>query len=334
MLEARTLLVGSCLALGACSSSDPIVEPAWQAVFEGTESALLRVWGTGPSDVYVVGADAKGSGPEVRHYDGERWRRLQAPSPGTLWWVQGVGPDDVRMVGNDGRVFRYTPSTGTFEVRPTPTNLTLFGVWGASSTDVWYVGGDPGLGRGVLLRDDGTTVREVQHTSTASAAFFKVQGTSASEVWMVGQQGAALFWDGSQLQRHDTGTRLPLMGVHGTRRDRVFAVGGVADGVLLSFDGSSWRNETPTGTPQMIGVWSLEDGIAYAAGFNGRIFRRDTAGTWAELEAMVPTFQDLHAIWLDEDAGLWAVGGRLAEDPPTDGVLIHYGPPVSSEVSE
>lgn len=318
----------------ACSDSDPMATPEWQAVFSATPSALLRVWGTSAEDVYVVGANTDDAGAVGLHYDGETWRRIAPPAPGSLWWVQGVGPDDIRMVGDQGTALRYTPSTGEFEVRPTPTDLTLFGVWGASSTDVWYVGGSPGLGRGVILRDDGTTVREVMHTATASAAFFKVQGLSANAVWMVGQQGRALLWNGSELEQHDTGSALPLMGVHGTRPDQVFAVGGVADGVLFRWDGSTWTNETPAATPQMIGVWSVDAETTYAAGFNGRIFRRSAGGQWAELPEMLPTFQDLHAIWVDELGHIWSVGGRLAQDPPTEGVLIRYGPPIGNEITE
>src|SRR5690606_34216156 len=111
-------------------------------------------------------------------------------------------------------------------------------VYGSSSTDVWYVGGETGGMRGVVLRDDGTTVTEVTEvTATSSSAFFKVQGFGADAVWMVAQNGKTVFWDGATYSEPPTGTRLPLMGLHGTRGERVYAVGGVADGVILSWNG-------------------------------------------------------------------------------------------------
>lgn len=37
-------------------------------------------------------------------------------------------------------------------------------------------------------------------------------------------------------------------------------------------------------------------------------------------------------MWVDDVGGVWVVGGRLAEDPPTGGVLVHYGAPVGTEL--
>jgi hypothetical protein len=334
----RAAALLAALALAACGDGGAAkggAEPVrWQVVFEAQPGALLRAWGPSADDVYVVGADT-GDGSVVLHFDGERWRRLHPGTHGTLWWVQGVGPDDVRMVGDHGLALRYTPSTGRFEARPTGTDARLFGVWGASSDDVWYVGGDTTRGTGVVLRDDGRSIvaPDLPAPGTAGGAFFKVQGWAADAVWMVGQGGRALFWDGRAFQAPATGTSLPLMGVHGTSADDVLAVGGVAGGVLLAWDGAAWRDETPRGTPQMTGVWAQDATLAYAAGFNGHIYRRRD-GEWADLRATTGTYQSFHAIWVDETGGLWAVGGRLAADPPTGGMLIHYGPPLSTEVTE
>ena len=322
------------LFLIGCNSSedDDTSDPSsWSAVFQDVDGGLLRVWGASANDVYLVGADADGTGPVVRHFDGTKWKSLAPPVEGDLWWVQGVGPDDVRMVGENGLALKYTPSTNTFEVRDTPTALTLFGVWGASSSDVWYVGGDTGRNRGVILRDDGDRVVEVSHTSTSAAAFFKAYGFGPNAVWMVGQKGTALFWDGTELRATDTGTTLPLMGVHGTAADRVWAVGGVANGVILGWNGSSWEEQTPASTGQLFGVWAAAD-TTYACGFNGLILERKD-GVWAPVPK-IPTYQDLHAIWVDETKAIWSVGGRLAESPPSGGVLVRYGSPISSEVTE
>jgi streptogramin lyase len=96
--------------------------------------------------------------------------------------------------------------------------------------------------------------------------------------------------------------------------------------VILRRDGQTWVDETPRGLPQMSGIWVTPDGTAYAAGFNGHLYVRKD-GVWSEFEEP-PTFQDFHAIWVDDQGGIWAVGGRLAADPPRDGVLVYYGPPL------
>jgi hypothetical protein len=329
----RRISIGFAL-LAACSggeTDDTAGPPEWRAVFSEVRSGLLRAWGYNSQDVYVVGADAEGSGPQALHFDGRRWKDLDPPVTGDLWWVQGVDDDDVRMVGEGGMVLVYTPSTDSFEVRQAPTEHVLFGVWGASSSDVWYVGGDVGRNRGVILRDDGDRIVEVMHTSTASAAFFKVFGVDEETIWFVGQRGTALRWNGSELVETETPTGLPLMGVHGIDPDRVYAVGGVSDGVMLAWNGSAWEAETPPGAPQMIGVWASDREDVHACGFNGNVYRRSD-GAWSMVAEKIPTFQDLHAIWVDDDDAIWAVGGRLAENPPTGGVLIRWGSPISSEV--
>ncbi len=314
----------------ACSGSedDDGGPPVWSAVFENLPGGLLRAWGTSSKDVYVVGA-----GGQALHFDGKKWRRLSPGISTALWWVQGVGPDDIRMVGDGGKILRYRPSTDAFETLASPTERRLFGVWGAAPDDVWYVGGETGSNRGVVLRDDGTTIREVPLTATSSAVFFKVIGFASDDVWLVGQQGHAIHWDGSDYVETETHTALPLLGVHGGSDDELWAVGGVGNGVILEWNGTDWQEETPPATPQMIGVWAVDAEDVYACGFNGRIFRR-SGGAWAEVAEKLPTFQDLHAIWVDDRGAIWATGGRLLQDPPTAGVLIRYGPPISMEVTE
>src|SRR5690349_11756888 len=79
-LAVSTLLLTS---LTAC----PQPEPAeWQEVFSDLDGALFSIWGTGPDDVWVVGADA-GAGPAVLHYDGSAWTSLDSGQSANLWWV-------------------------------------------------------------------------------------------------------------------------------------------------------------------------------------------------------------------------------------------------------
>lgn len=325
----RSYLPHVLFLLCACTASAPSSDPSWQALIEDRPGGLLRAWGLRADDVYVVGANGDGGTTDVLHFDGRSWDALESPATEALWWVSAVNADDVRMVGDDGVVLKYTPSTGEFETREVPTTLRLFGAWGSSSSDVWYVGGDSAQGQGVILHDDGDEVVVVEHPSTEDAAFFKVQGFAADAVWFVGQLGTTLFWDGTDFETRETGTALPLMTIHGTDADHVFAAGGVVNGVLLAWDGTEWQDETPSGTPQMIGVWSASDTLTYAAGFNGRVYRREN-DAWSEWVDAAPTFQDIHSVWVDDEEGLWLAGGRLAEDPPSGGVLVHYGLPVST----
>ena len=325
-----TLLAALALAAAGCEEEDRT--PRWQVVMEDLPGALLRVWGTSASDVWVVGADADGRGPLVFHFDGQRFSRLDTGAQGSLWWVEAVGPDDVRLVGDGGLILSYQPSTGRFTRRPTVTTATLFGVWGERATDVWYVGGAPAATTGVILRDDGERITslEAPPATTSSAALFKVHGLPNGEVWMVGQRGRALVYDGANLHDRRAATPLPLISLHGTDPAGLYAVGGVSGGVILRNEGGVWIDETPRGLPMMSGVWATGRDEAYAAGFNGNLWRR-TGGAWVEVAPAPPTFEDFHAVWVDPEGGLWAAGGRLAADPPRDGVLTYYGPPLPKD---
>jgi hypothetical protein len=286
--------------------------------------------------VYAVGANGDGKGALMFHYDGARWTKIDTGVGDDLWWLHAVGPDEIRVVGKNGTILAYHPSSGKLEKRSAPMPKTLFGVWSASASDVWYVGGDPGAS-GAVYRDDGATIRSVM---TASSAFFKVHGTSASDVWIVGEGGAAIHWNGTSFSRIATPTQTTLFTVHGASSDRLFAVGGFGDqGAIIAWNGTSWTSETPSpSTPAMNGVFALGDGSAYAGGYNGHIYVRSaSSGSWSELstrpsgKTMPITYYDVHSVWVDETGGIWAVGGRgLAGDPPTGGMLIHYGATIAS----
>jgi hypothetical protein len=320
-------VLSSTLALAACGPSDE--PPSWQVVHDELPGGVLRVWGTSARDVYAVGSDGDGAGSLVLHYDGAKWSRLDPGTTGDLWWVEGVGPDDIRMVGEAGLILRYRPSTKTFERITAPEPITLFGVWGRSSEDVWYVGGNVAGRRGVVWRDDGSGPRVPEATLTSTTStFFKVYGFASGETWSVGQGGTTMHFDGVAFDAPTSGTRLPLFTVHGTDPAHVWAVGGVADGVILAWDGTAWVDETPPETPQVNAVFASTAERVHAAGFNGRMWARE-AGVWGELDG-VPTFDDLHSVWVDDEGGIWAGGGQLASDPPRDGVLVHYGRAVAT----
>jgi hypothetical protein len=190
-----------------------------------------------------------------------------------------------------------------------------------------------GLNKGVVWHDDGSEIRapDPGPTATSSATIFKAYGFRQDAVWMVGQRGRTLFFDGQGFQEPRAPLALPLMGIHGRRPERVFAVGGSSSGVLLAWDGTQWIDETPGSIQQMIGVWATSDDEAYAVGFNGHAMHRTTAG-WAELPDKLGTYHDLHAVWVDPDGGIWSVGGQLSANPPTEGVLVYYGPEIPTTI--
>lgn len=329
----RRLVLGL-LALAACESAAPQGE--WSLPFKGQASAFLSVWGTGATDVWTVGADV-GDGPVVLHYDGAAWTRHTTGAAGTLWWVAGTGSgDSVWMSGDDGLVLRYDIPTDTFEPHPTPTPERLYGILPFSDSDVWTVGAaDNGLG-GVIYRWDGSAWSVppgVTPELTADLGFFKIWGASPDDLWIVGDGGAALHLAGGAWERLEVaGGGTKLFTVHG-RDDLVIGVGGAVSGLIVECAPGSVTNVTPPITEaevnQLNGVY-VGAKATVAVGARGSVWRRDDAGKWAEDADAPENPLDYHSVYVDPDGGLWAVGGRLQSDPPTDGVIAHFGPALAS----
>ncbi|NVB42443.1 hypothetical protein G6O69_31760 [Pseudenhygromyxa sp. WMMC2535] len=99
--------------------------------------ALLKVWGTGPDNVFAVGHQGV-----IFHYDGDAW--VQQPSGVTrdlisLW---GTGPDEIVAVGgrSNGVIARYDGEAWTSEVIGELPGLN--GVWVAEDGTATSVGVD------------------------------------------------------------------------------------------------------------------------------------------------------------------------------------------------
>src|SRR5438876_3458348 len=71
----------------------------------------------------------------------------------------------------------------------------LGGVWGASASDVWAVGGGGGSTGATILHYNGTSWSSVSSGTTQN--LYGVWGTSASDVWAVGDNGASVQYNGT-----------------------------------------------------------------------------------------------------------------------------------------
>jgi len=315
--------------VAACSGGDP----GWQVVHQDLPGALISVWGSGADDIWSVGGDP-GDGPMVLHYDGQQWTRLATGASGDLWWVFGFAGGPVFMGGSGGLILRY--QDGAFTTMTTPGSDTVFGIWGANPDDVWAVGGALGGARGAFAwkRDGDSWVAASGFPAglVDSAVIWKVYGRSAGDAWMVGTNGTVVRWDGSQLSADVTGTGESLFTVHGDA-ERYAAVGGFGTGTILENDGSGWVDASPADASPLIGVCLTGGSSGWAVGQYGAVYRRDDGG-WTADDGAPLLDESLHAVWVDPDGGVWAVGGNVLTTPLTRGVMVHRGDPVSAEVIE
>ncbi len=146
-------------------------------------------------------------------------------------------------------------------------------------------------------------------SSGTSAHLRSVWGTSASDVFAVGDNGTILRYDGTAWSALSSGTAACLYDVWGTSSSDFFAVGGSgpspadlawgSDGTILHYDGVSWSVMTSGPGMQFKSVWGRSASDVYVAGcamethpalanpnlnysYNaGRIWRYDGT-TWSE----------------------------------------------------
>lgn len=305
--------VVAALLLGGCSSG-------WSLATDSLDRVVLSV---SAEPVWVVGG-GQGNGAEslVKRLRGSAWESVPGVSGDeTLWWVSSGF-----VVGERGAIYRVV-GDALEKATPALTAATLYGVWGASASEVWAVGGSP-LGNAendVILRFDGTSWARVAVAQPLDVAYFKVWGSARDDVWIVGQQGVVLHFDGNSWSRVQTPTRATLLTVTGRSANEVWAVGG-PPAVLLRWDGTAWHDEQPPFSASgLTGVSFAPNGDLFVVGLAGTRWRR-TNGAWTDDSEVLP-LGDLHAVW----AGLgeaWAVGGNyIATDPGTKrrGIVARYG---------
>ena len=298
-------------------------ESEWVLVDGGLPGALISIWGSSSTDVFVSGAQAT-----ARHFDGTTWTDLEPPTDKDLWWVFSDGGDDVWYVGDAGVVLRYDRTDGSWTELDSPVSedTTLFGAWGPPGGPVFAVGGnvasmDEG---GVLLRIEGDTVTEVTDPLfdqvSNMESFFKPWGTSADDLWVITDHGSVFHWDGGSWSRLILPDNPRLVTINGGQADDIVIVGGESQAVVFEREGVAWNDTAPVGGSSLNGVFVDEAGDAWAAGMSNAVARRAEGGWVWVLPPLV--LLDWHAVWIDETGRPWLAGGNLID--LIDGAVVRY----------
>ncbi|MFQ6047549.1 MAG: Ig-like domain-containing protein, partial [Gemmatimonadales bacterium] len=140
---------------------------------------MSDIWGTGPSDIWVVGQD----GSTVLHRGSSGWQeRTTDPGVINLWAIWGSDSNLVWVAGTNDELLRYDGAAWTAVA--TPSVPTFAHMWGADSNALWVVGDF-----GVMLRYSGV-VDTVQRVTAHH--LWGVWGTFSQDVWAVGDSGTIL----------------------------------------------------------------------------------------------------------------------------------------------
>lgn len=304
--------------------SEAVAKGSWSLVLHDLPAALMSVSGRSPSDVWAVGALLDDEAL-VLHFDGEAWTRVRVAAAGDLWWVHVFDDGTMFMAGDRGTIVRGDGVS--FQTLPTPDpTATLYGVWGTDPDSMWAVGTDGT--NGIVWRSNGAgfAAADVDPKLLEQTTLFKVWGRSADDVWMVGDQSRILHFDGQQVSAMSSPSQVPLTTVNGTGT-ALYAVGGLGGSVILGLDAdaATWVDLTPPDAPSVNGVCAHGD-FAYVVGVFGEVLKRTGTGPFQRVETGLDLARDYHAVWVDGEDGVWAVGGHVNDAPLVQGLLSYSGP--------
>jgi hypothetical protein len=190
---------------------------------------------------------------------------------------------------------------------------TLHDVWGSSATGVWAVGD-----KGEMVRWDGTawTLHRYDGTSVAAKSLGDfdtpasaytlrgVWGSSAANVFAVGDSGVVLRYNGATWTRMATGTTAQLNDVWGSGPNDVYAA--TSTGRLLRFNGTAWSAVAAVQAPGALrSVWGSSAGNVYAVGDGGMMYRYN-GSSWQRIR--LPTRSVLYTVWGTGASNVYAAG--------------------------
>ncbi len=147
-----------------------------------------------------------------------------------------------------------------------------------------------------------------------------VWGSSATDVFAVGDGGTILHCNSSVWSIMSSGVTDDLAGIWGSCYSDVFAAG--ANGTIIHYDGSVWGTMTSATASDLAGIWGSSSCDAFAAGDNGTILHYDGIA-WSPMSS--GTTQALHGVWGTSPSDVFAVGGGWDSYPyDGNGIIVHY----------
>lgn len=203
-LEAVTVLSPNDVWIGTMGSRDDDSERG-VSHWNGTTWWMLDRAGPNSDRIFALWNDGEGtvfsgrSNGRITRYDGADWERYLSEEAGMFRAIHGLpGGGTIWAVGTSGPQGIYTSPDGGF---------------------TWEEMDDPALGAGGWRWNDVWIFED-------------------ETAWLVGEDGAAAFWDGETFQLADF-AETDLNGIHAFAPDDVWVVGD--RGLVFHYNGSRWQ---------------------------------------------------------------------------------------------
>jgi hypothetical protein len=149
--------------------------------------------------------------------------------------------------------------------------------------------------------------------SGTTKSIYNFWGSSGADIWGVGADGLILHYDGTVWETMDSKTTEYLRGVWGSSGTNVYAVGNSA--TVRRYDGNEWNEVDISGltAAHLRSVWGSSGNDVFVSGYSGTILRYDGA-KWTVMDS--GTAEMILGLWGTSSNNVFAVGGN--------GTILHY----------
>ncbi len=131
---------------------------------------------------------------------------------------------------------------------------------------------------------------------------------SPTNVWMIGDAGTILHWDGAVWRSSPSGTTRSLNGLWASGPDDIWAAGDM--GVLLHFDGERWQ-PVETGTlTKLRGIWGSGPEDIWVVGHSSFVLHYD-GSSWSEVSLEDIALLNFMTVWGSGPDDVWILGDAI-----------------------
>ena len=280
----------------------------WTLMESGTSEWLNGIWGSSPNDIFAVGRNGT-----IVYYDGQSWSATGGASDLCLTAVWGTaGSDQVYVsgwqafaVGIAGfTVFRYQNGDWNNPERLSGSGRLLAG-WSGNESGFYAVGG-----LGLVIRSESNFEEYQDISPDTSNELNGVWGSGPNNLFVVGDGGIFLHYDGTTWTVLHQGTNAPLNvvclnAVWGSGRDRVVTAGWPAGAIFQKNGDLYWNtafNDPINGRIEDIWGSGSNDIFAVGGKYHGsfassRIWHYD-GDTWQVMDSPLGCCP-IDAVWGD-----------------------------------
>jgi hypothetical protein len=249
--------------VGADAAADAAIDASLDAALDAGTDAPSDVSGN-PADAGAdveVDAEAEAeAGASVGFCATSGWCWMNPLPQGNLLgtiWVDSAS--DVWLPDGIGTVMRFdgaslSESTGS-------SGFQITSIWGSDAKHVWGIATDANADVKIVY-SDGTAWSDVQ---TSTVGLSAIWGSSVNDVWVAGNLGTVMHFNGTTWSTMPSGTQNPLLAVSGSGPNDVWFVGTLS--TVLHYDGTTLA--PPSSVPpsaSLNDVWSSGPNDVWAVG--------------------------------------------------------------------